>query len=89
MRWIGSGLLLLVLFGQTGCQLTREPKPPRPPEVLQAPPDEARYQSADKIYPNNVLNQDTNAKSRDTDAIKTGPRVPRSSAGIAPAGGSY
>jgi hypothetical protein len=82
-------MLLLVLFGVTGCQLTREPKPPRPPEVLQAPPDEARYQSADKIYPNNVLNQDTNAKSRDTDAIKTGPRAPKSSMSGMPGASSY
>jgi hypothetical protein len=65
MRRIAIGLLLLFLLGLTGCSLTREPKPPRPPEELRPPPDEARYQSPNNIYPNNVLNQDTNAKSRD------------------------
>lgn len=61
------GLMLLLLLGLAGCQLTREPKPVRPPEVLQMPPDEARYQAASKIYPTNVLNQDTNARSREVE----------------------
>jgi len=61
---------LLLLLGSAGCSLTREPRPPRQPEELRPPPDEARYQSPRLIYPDAVLNQDDLYKTRE-DAPKT------------------
>ncbi len=63
-RWCWPVLLAMIVLA--GCQLTREPKPPRPAEEFRVPPDEARYQTPN-FYPNSVLNQDNHAKTHDDD----------------------
>lgn len=60
--WVSAWILLTM--GLTGCQLTREPKPPKAPEEFRKPPDEARFQTPN-FYPNSVLNQDNQIRIRD------------------------
>jgi hypothetical protein len=74
---MGMGVLTAALLALTGCQKDAYLRPPKPPEVLMAPPAEELRFSQPPEYPKSVLNEDRIKKPTGSDKEGTPGSMPR------------